>query len=92
MKSPDEICAEYSDRGVKISVKLIESDYILIEGDTASLEFLGNLLLAQANFDKDCGFQIAPNGAGSSFYTKDSTLGFYIHRLPCEHSGNQGQK
>jgi hypothetical protein len=92
MKSPDEICDDYSNKGVKLSVRQIEKDYILIEGDTDSLEFLGNLLLAQANFEKDCGLQIAPNGAGSSFFGKDSTFGFYIHRLPCKHSGNQEQK
>ncbi|MCK5311621.1 MAG: hypothetical protein KAJ62_05900 [Desulfobacteraceae bacterium] len=85
MKSPDEICEEYYEMKVNLTIKPKEDDYIFIEGDTDSLEFLGKLIIAQANFQKDCGFQIAPGGAGDAHFSNDSKLGIYIHRLPCEH-------
>ena len=86
MKSPDDICNEYYKKGVKLTVKNLDKDYILIEGDAKSLEFIGNLILSQAIFEKDCGFQIAPEGPGDAHFSDDSSLGIYIHRLPCEHS------
>ena len=85
MKSPDEICGEYFEKKVSLTVKHMDENYILIEGDTDSLEFLGKLIIAQANFDEDCGFQIAPRGAGDAHFSKKAELGVYIHRLPCEH-------
>jgi hypothetical protein len=82
--SVDEVCESYARRKVKIAVRILdaENDMILIEGDAKALEFLGNLFLAQASAG-DCGFEIAPNSAGSAFFTPNSTLGIYIHRVPC---------
>jgi hypothetical protein len=83
--TPDEVCEDYADRKVKITARAIEDDLVLLEGDREALEFLGNLLLAQANDGRRCHTSIEPNGAGSAFFTDTSTLGIYIHRLPCEH-------
>lgn len=85
MKGPDYVCEEYSEKDVKITIKKLNKDFVLIEGDKVSLEFLGKLLIAQANFEDDCGFQMSPDGAGCSFFSNDSKFGIYIHRLPCEH-------
>jgi len=82
--TPDEVCASYADRKVKITAKAMD-DLVLLEGDREALEFLGNLILAQANDERSCNKSIQPNGAGSSFFTDPSNLGIYIHRLPCEH-------
>ena len=82
--SVDEICEAYARKNVKIALRMVDdhNDMILIEGRSDALEFLGNLLLAHAR-GTDCGFQIAPNSAGSSLFDHQSTLGLYIHRLPC---------
>ena len=85
MKSPDDVCRDYFHKKLNLTVKPMDENYILIEGDTDSLEFLGKLIIAQANFQDDCGFQIAPHSAGCAHFSKDAELGFYIHRLPCEH-------
>ncbi len=91
---PDTVCGKYADDGrltakKKLSVQLLvnkrgkPTDLVLIEGEAGALEFLGKLLIAQAHYKKDCGFSIGPNSAGCAFFKKNSTLGFYIHRLPC---------
>jgi hypothetical protein len=93
MTKPDTICEEYVDRYPRtkhlprLTVKLAPQidDTVLIEGAPAALEFLGNLLLAQATYE-DCGFQLGPRASGSLFFSKDSTLNLYIHRLPCNDS------
>jgi len=37
-----------------------------------ALEFLGNLLLAQANDERSCQKSIEPNGAGSALFSETS--------------------
>jgi hypothetical protein len=85
MKSPDKICQEYSDKKARITVKKLDDETILIEGNQEELELLGNLIIAQAQFKEDCGFHLHPNGAGSALFSKKSSIGLYIHRLPCDH-------
>ncbi len=80
--TPDELCAAANAEEIKIKMTH-EADYIVIEGDTKTLEFLGNLFIAQAKFQKDCGFQMAYGGAGSSFFVPSSNVGLCIHRIPC---------
>jgi hypothetical protein len=82
--TPDEVCASYADRKVKITSKAMD-DLVVLEGDREALKFLGNLILAQADDERSCNKSIQPNGAGSVFFTDTSNLGIYIHRLPCEH-------
>ncbi|HEV8581370.1 MAG TPA: hypothetical protein VGX68_20075 [Thermoanaerobaculia bacterium] len=76
--TPDEISEEFAKAGVKISVRDLD-ELILIEGNRQALEFLGRLLIAQAESTSDCGFQFSPSGPGSALFTLDSTRGFYIH-------------
>ena len=83
--TPDEVCASYADRKVKITSRTLDDDLVLLEGDREALEFLGNLFLAQANDERCCHNSLQPDGAGSAFFTDASNLGIYIHRLPCEH-------
>lgn len=76
--TPDKICEHFAQTGGKLTVKDLD-ELVLIEGDPAALEFLGRLLIAQAQFERDCGFEISPAGPGMALFTKDSTRGFYIH-------------
>jgi hypothetical protein len=85
---PDDVGDRYVGRGVRLAVKLLrEPDEglpsILIEGDRLSLEWLSDVIRAQAAYESDCGFFVAPNGPGNIFFGKDSEFGIYIHRLPC---------
>ena len=93
--SPDKVCDEYAreyteEELPKLTIKFLDEseDTILIEGESSALEFLGKLLLSQAKY-KDCGFEIGPGAAGSIFFSKESALNLYMHRIPCNsHKGN----
>ena len=97
--NPDNVCAEYADkRGMeKVAIQIFQDedggDWVLIEGEAPAIEFLGNILIAQAKFEKDCSFFFGPESAGNIFFTKNSTHGICIHRLPClENKGRKLQK
>src|SRR5579871_1898005 len=81
---PDRLCTAYAARKVKLTVRTLPEDdnVILIESSPEALEFLGQLLLAQAAAP-DCGFQLDPHGAGKALFSAASTKGLYIHRLAC---------
>jgi hypothetical protein len=86
--TPDNTCAKYADtKGMKKVTFQVANwdgkDYVLIEGEAESLEFIGRVLIAQARSKKGCAFSIGPRTAGYKFFTKNSTHGLYIHRLPC---------
>lgn len=83
LPSPDRICAAFADTQEKLTVRHLDSDMVMIEGSAEALEFLGNLLIAQAHFSRDCGFEISPTGPGSAVFSSEATVGVYIHRLPC---------
>jgi hypothetical protein len=82
-KTPDQVCAEAPN--VKFSVKRVRRNeaYVLIEGNKAAFEFLSKLFAAHAEFSRDCGFEIGPDGSGNSFFKRGAKLGLYLHRLPC---------
>jgi hypothetical protein len=75
----DDVCRAFSDTDAKVSLRLLEDDLMLIEGNSNGLKLLGNLLLSLAEAPLDDGFQIFPNGPGSIFFRKDATHGVYIH-------------
>lgn len=82
--SPDKLCDYSADKGIKVTVrKMKDENCILIEGNSDALVFLGQLLIAQAGFEKDCGFQLSPKGAGRALFNSKSNTGIYIHRVPC---------
>ncbi len=68
---------------MNLNIRRLNKYDILVEGNRLGLSFLADLIAAQANYKHDCGFDISPNGAGSSFFKSKKGLGIYIHRLPC---------
>lgn len=87
--SPDALCAQYASSGGQITCRLLDEKTVLLEGTRESLRFLGELMIAQADFVQDCGFQIEPGGAGVRLFSPNSDCGIYVHRLPCEHSNGK---
>ena len=82
MRSPDQICKHAASQNIQI--KVIQKDHcVLIEGNQAALNFLSQLIAAQANVAADCGFHIFPDGAGHTLFSIESDLGLYIHCLEC---------
>ncbi len=68
----------------KLTMQKLSKSIILIEGSAKALEFFGEFVLAHSRADvDDCGNGLDPKGAGKAWFTKESTLGFYLHRLPC---------
>jgi len=83
--TPDSLCASFGERPDKLTLRAAEDGTVLVEGSASALEFLGNLLIAQAR-SQDCGFQLSPSGAGGALFSPSSDLGIYIHRIPCAHT------
>ncbi len=74
----DDVCEEYAAKNVKLTVRLLDDEDVLIEGNSEALEFLGQLLLAHAA--EEHGRHLGPDGAGSVFFSRESTKGIYINR------------
>lgn len=91
MPIPEKALAHLFDQSHEIDVRLLadgdDAPYplILVQGDRSSLEFLGQVLIAVARDDEDCGFQFGPHHAGSTHFGRESQYGLYLHRLPCTH-------
>ncbi len=84
--NPNYVLSKFSKKKApKIALSLLRdnldpySDYVLIEADSRGLEFLGRVLLAQAGFDDDATYFMAP---GKRFFRPTSTFDLYINRLP----------
>ncbi len=75
----------------KLTVKKIDRETILVEGNAAAFEFLSKILLAHAQAH-DCGFELSPRNPGRAWFTKDAKLGFYFHRLPCVDTPSRSRK
>jgi hypothetical protein len=80
--SVNDVFDFYDKKKAKLTVQKLDKDVMLIEGDQTALEFLGELILAYARSDEH-GVQFWPKGSGNARFTKLSTLGFYLHKLPC---------
>ncbi len=77
----------------KLTIAKLDQDTVLIEGDAAVLEFLGQFILAHSRADKnDCHNGLHPREAGNAWFTKESTLGLYLHKLPCDEGHVLGSK
>lgn len=76
---PDAIC-KAAPKEVNLIVRMLDNETVLIEGNKTTLKFLATLFTSLSEAD-DNGFQLFPNGAGSSLFSKDSTLGIYIQRF-----------
>jgi hypothetical protein len=66
----------------KLRVRKQDQRTILIEGPATAFDFLGRFLLAFSK-ENDCTRHISPSGPGRRWFTKNSKLGFYFHKLPC---------
>lgn len=83
----DEICEQYSNQNVGLTLRMIEDEdgdpptTVLIEGSASALRMLAELLIAVADETQNEGFAISPFGAGRAHFSKSSQLGVYIHRL-----------
>jgi hypothetical protein len=90
---PNDVIREYNKEKIVLTVKELAGDpeTILFEGDAKALEFLGKLIIAQAqNRDNQgCTLQLSPNSAGSAYFSAESTKGILIHVLPCEYEGQK---
>ncbi|MBN2240618.1 MAG: hypothetical protein JW712_12660 [Dehalococcoidales bacterium] len=97
--NPYEVCESYANTKAmeKLTIQTFTeqqegevylAEFVLIEGDTKALEFLGNVIIAQAQQGEECGFRFGPDTAGKTFFNSNSSHGIYIHRLPCEQPGN----
>lgn len=80
--STNHVFELYARKDPKLTLRKLDKTTMLIEGDSTALEFLGGLLLALARSDEHS-IQLSPNGAGKNRFTKESTLGFYVHKVPC---------
>ena len=85
--NPDKVWKQSSRGPIKLRFAMPphaadDAPFVLIEGDRAALESFAKVVLALAA-DEDCGYGLSPRGPGSKYFTKDSEIGFYIHRLPC---------
>ena len=78
----NEVCEYYAERAVQLTVRPLDGKDILIECDSEALTFLARLILVHVEEEGD-GKHIRPYGAGYVFFSPESTLGIYIHRLPC---------
>ena len=77
----------------KLTMKKFDRDTILVEGDADAFEFLGQFILSHSRADKDdCHNGLHPKVAGYAWFTKESTLGFYLHKLPCDNGHVPGGK
>jgi hypothetical protein len=82
--TPDRVCAN---RPVDLKIKvrpLPENPALVwIEAGAEGFRFLAELFAAHADAE-DCGFEISPAGPGSAAFASGSTIGFFLHRIPCE--------
>jgi hypothetical protein len=77
----DDLCVEHADKGTKITVRALEEDVVLIEGNAEALGFLADLLRALGESNEDSR-QIGPGMAGSALFSDQSTLGLYLSCVP----------
>ena len=88
--SINDVFEMYEKKGAKVTARKLNKNTVLLEGDRVSLEFLGDLLHACARSEEH-EVQFSPTGAGMARFTKQSNLGFYVHRLPCTEDGPRGR-
>jgi len=85
-----EVIEKYAKNPSKLTVRTfvergeITETFVLLEGEVDALRFLGEAILAFANSDPGCDWDIHPKGAGNIYFGRDSTAGIYLHKLPCD--------
>ena len=78
----------------KLTMTKLDRDTILIEGDAPALEFLGQFILAHSRADQypSCKICLHPKSAGAAWFSRESTVGLYLHKLPCSEGSILGKK
>jgi hypothetical protein len=89
---PDDVCAMFSESGLKIKIAELDKDLILLQGTREALLFLSDLLRAQAEYDDDDSFDISPFGPGNALFAPGSTRGIYISRVDSAKSATKGAR
>jgi|SRR5882724_9090856 len=85
-----EVLDKYEKRIPRLTVKTFEEQgdvlqtYVLLEGDKDALRFLGEVILAFVDSEAGCNWDIHPKGPGNIYFEAGSTLGIYLHALPCD--------
>ena len=82
---------------IQLNLRIIESEdgsppAVLIEGDQATLEWFGKLVLNHAAGNQGCGIQMFPNDPGDLQFASTATIGFYLHRMPCDHPTTESER
>ncbi len=87
----NDVFDKYARKRAKVTVQKLNKELILIEGDRTAFEFLGELFFAYAR-SREHMVQFWPKGPGNARFTSQSTVGFYLHMLPCAlRKGKLGQ-
>jgi hypothetical protein len=91
MDSTNDVCEKHSASSSKLTIRTFAEDsresseqYVLLEGDAEALRFMAELILAHVNSDEGCNRFIHPKGPGSVHFNMESTVGIYLHKLPCD--------
>jgi hypothetical protein len=94
-----EVIEKYAESPSKLTVRTFvapgetpetSETFVLFEGEPDALRFLGEAILAFTNSDAGCNWDFHPKGAGSIYFSSNSTVGFYLHKLPCDlHADNK---
>jgi len=102
MSNIRKLLEAHAARDSKLTVRMVSTDvdetgaeevtskrnYALIEGDSASLQFLGEILLACAEGHRGrSSFGLHPQSEGSAHFSKTSSLGLYFHNTDSTEEG-----
>lgn len=79
MDKINDVLDNFENENVEINIDLLDDDFVLIEGDSKTLAFLGNLFLTLSK-SNDGNIHLSPTGSGQLFFNKKSKLGIYINR------------
>ena len=88
--STNNVILSHDRSNIRLKIADLDEATVLIEGNREALLFLSQLIAAHAQ-DSSCGFQISPNGAGSRWFSRDSTKGLYIHCTNECHAPHQSE-
>ncbi len=91
MNSVDNILEAHSLSNSRLTVRTFTTEdedfpqqFVLLEGSSENLRFLGEFILAHVGAGSTCSWSLHPNGAGNVHFSNESTIGIFLHKLPCD--------
>ena len=91
MNTVNQVLEEFAASGAKIRLRKMRNeedgysqDYLLIEGEPSALRSFAKFVLAFADSDSSCTWDLHPTSAGSALFSEDSSIGIFLHKLPCD--------